>query len=58
MKIKKGKKTWFILSVIFTILMLIGTIGAIIVNKNFDSFNLIIIFLLISNISNFTENKK
>ena len=57
MKIKKGKKIWFILSVIFTVLMLIGTFGSLIVNKDFDSFNLIIIFLLISNIGNFTEKK-
>ena len=57
MKIKEGKKVWFVLSLIFTVLMLFGTIGSLIVNKDFDSFNLIIIFLLISNIGNFTEKK-
>lgn len=57
MKIKEGKKWWFILSLICTGLMLFGTIGSLVVNKDFDSFNLIIIFLLISNLANFTEKK-
>ena len=57
MKIKKGKKIWFVLSAIFTCLMLVGTVGSLIVNKDFDAYNLIIIFLLISNMVNFTEKK-
>ena len=57
MKIREGKKIWFILSLIFIILFLIGTIGAIFVKKDFDIFNLIIIFLLISNMNNFVEKK-
>ena len=42
MKIKKGKKIWFIVSMIFTVLMLFGTVGSLIVNKDFDAYNLII----------------
>lgn len=57
MKIKKGKKIWFIVSMIFTVLMLFGTVGSLIVNKDFDAYNLIIIFLLISNTGNFIEKK-
>ena len=57
MKIKEGKKIWFVLSVILAGLMLFGTVGSLIVNKDFDSSNLIIIFLSISNIWNFTEKK-
>ena len=55
MKIKKGKKIWFIVSMIFTVLMLFGTVGSLIVNKDFDAYHLIIIFLLISNTGNFIE---
>ena len=55
MKIKKGKKIWFIVSMIFTVLMLFGTVGSLIVNKKFDTYNFIIIFLLISNTANFIE---
>ena len=57
MNIKKGKKIWFIVSMIFTVLMLFGTVGSLIVNKDFDAYNLIIIFLLISNTVNFIEKK-
>ena len=57
MKIKKGKKIWFIVSMIFTVLMLFGTVGSLIVKKDFDAYNLIIIFLLISNTGNFIEKK-
>ena len=44
-------------SMIFTVLMLFGTVGSLIVNKDFDAYNLIIIFLLISNTGNFIEKK-
>ena len=55
MKFKKGKKGWGILSIVFIIIYIIGTVGALIVKKNFDAFNLVVLFLLISNLSNFIE---
>ncbi len=55
MKFKDGKKVWGILSIVFIVLYLIGTIGAFIVKKDFDTMNLIILFLLISNLANFIE---
>ena len=55
MKFKKGKEVWGILSIVFIVLYIIGTIGALFIKKDFDEFNLIVLFLLISNLVNFIE---
>ena len=55
MKFKKGKKVWGILSIVFILLYIVAIVGKLITKKDFDVFNLIILFLLISNLSNFVE---
>ncbi len=55
MKFKKGKKVWAILSIVFIILYIVGIVGAFITKRDFDAYNLIILFLLISNLGNFVE---
>ena len=57
MKFKKGKKVWAILSIVFILLYIVGIVGAFITKKDIDAFNLIILFLLISNLSNFVESE-
>lgn len=57
MKIKKGKTIWAILLITCLIVIIIGTIGALIVNGDFDAYNIIIIFLLIFGLSETIEKK-
>lgn len=57
MKIKNGKKWWLIANIILCIIYIIGIIYKLITTHDFDSFNLLIIFLLLSNIDNFLEKK-
>ena len=58
MKIKEDYKVWFYLNLISFILITIGTIIAYVMKKDFDSFNLIILLVLISNMGAFTERKE
>ena len=59
-KIKDGKKIWFIVLLVLLVLYLIGIIGNIIVNKSSDTINAthtIVIILLFFNMSNCVEKK-
>ena len=58
MKIKEGCKVWFYLNLISFILIAVSTIIAYITKKDFDSFDLIMLLVLISNMGAFTEKKE
>ena len=58
MKLKKGKEIWAILIIIILLLIIIGTVGAFITKGNFDTYNLILIFLLTFSLSSVIEKKK
>ena len=57
MKIKKGKIVWLSVAGILLLIMLIGTIGTLIKYGDFQLINVIVIFLLVANISNYIEKK-